>query len=421
MTAAAGTIAPARRGGLRREQILGVAYLALAALIVVVFARVEGGATSAFGLNLGRGGVQLPDLVVPSAPTAYLVAAIAAFAGAVQLTRGFGTRWALVLGVVVIGFVFAFLTWASAGGSMNLAGLLQSTVQRSVPITFGAMSGILCERAGVVNVAIEGMLLTGAFVSAVVASAAGNSWVGLAAAVIVGGLLGALLAVLAIRYLVDQIIAGVVLNILAIGLTSFLATRLLVPNPDLNNPERYGPVELPVLSDIPLLGPIVLRNNVFVYLMFAGIVLLHVMLFRTRWGLRVRAVGEHPKAADTVGIDVYAVRYRNVILGGMLAGLGGAYFTLGSTGGFEQEMTAGRGFIGLAAMIFGGWAPIGSFLAALVFGFADALQNRLSILNVPVASQFLQMAPYVVTIVVVAGLVGRVRAPAADGRPYRKE
>lgn len=421
MTATAGTFAPVRRGGMTRERILGVAYLGLAAVILFIFGRVEAGDTSSFGLNLGRGGIQLPNVVVPSAATAYVLAAIAAFAGAVQLSRGFGTRWAIVLAVVVVAFVLGFLTWASAGGSINFAGLLQSTLQRSVPITFGALSGILCERAGVVNVGIEGMLLTGAFVSAVVASASGNHWIGMITAIIAGGLLGGLLAVLAIRYLVDQIIAGVVLNILAIGLTSFLATRILTPNPDLNNPERFGPVDIPFLEDLPLLGPIVLDNNVFVYLMFAAIAVLSVMLFRTRWGLRVRSVGEHPKAADTVGIDVYFVRYRNVILGGMLAGLGGAYFTLGSTGGFEQEMTAGRGFIGLAAMIFGGWAPVGAFLAALVFGFADALQNRLSILDVPVASQFLQMAPYVVTIIVVAGLVGRVRAPAADGRPYQKE
>jgi simple sugar transport system permease protein len=421
MTATAGALSPARHGGLTRERILGVAYLALGAVIVFIFASVDSGDTSAFGLNLGRGGIQLPDVIVPSATTAYLLAVIAASAGAIQLIRGFGSRWAVVLGVVVIAFILAFLTWASAGGSINFAGLLQSTLQRSVPITFGALAGILCERAGVVNVAIEGMLLTGAFVSAVVASATENSWIGVAGAVMAGAILAALLAVLAIRYLVDQIIAGVVLNILAVGLTSFLATRVLTPNPDLNNPERFGPVDLPFLEEIPLLGPIVLDNNIFVYLMFAAIAILTVMLFHTRWGLRVRAVGEHPKAADTVGIDVYRVRYRNVILGGMVAGLGGAYFTLGSTGGFEQEMTAGRGFIGLAAMIFGGWAPVGSFLAALVFGFADALQNRLSILNIPVASQFLQMAPYIVTIIVVAGLVGRVRAPAADGRPYRKE
>ena len=152
-----------------------------------------------------------------------------------------------------------------------------------------------------------------------------------------------------------------------------------------------------------------------------AIFILHFMLFSTRWGLRVRAVGEHPMAADTVGINVYFVRYRNVIIGGMLAGLGGAYFTIGSTGSFQQEMTAGRGFIGLAAMIFGGWAPFGAFLAGIVFGFADALQSRLSILGIGLPSQFLQMAPYLITVIVVAGLVGRVRAPAADGRPYKKE
>jgi general nucleoside transport system permease protein len=339
----------------------------------------------------------------------------------VQLTRGFGARWALVLTVVVVAFIFAFLTWAAAGGSMNLAGLLQSTLQRSVPITFGALSGILCERAGVVNIAIEGMLLFGAFASALVGSATGNSWIGILAAVIVGGLLAALLAVLAIRYLVDQIIVGVVIYIFSIGMTSFLLSRLLIPNPELNQPERFGPIDVPFLSGLPLIGPVVFRNNVFVYLMFAAIIVVHVMLFSTRWGLRVRAVGEHPKAADTVGINVSFERYRNVILGGMLAGLGGAYFTIGSTGSFQEEMTAGRGFIGLAAMIFGGWAPYGAFLAAIVFGFADALQSRLTILNIAVPSQFMQMAPYIVTIIVVAGLVGRVRAPAADGRPYRKE
>jgi simple sugar transport system permease protein len=265
------------------------------------------------------------------------------------------------------------------------------------------------------------MLLSGAFASAVVASATGNQWIGVAAAIITGGLLAGLLAILAIRYLVDQIIAGVVINIFAGGITSFLSTRVLTPLPKLNQPERFGPIEIPFLSDLPAIGGILFRQNVFIYACIAAIFILNFMLFSTRWGLRVRAVGEHPKAADTVGINVFYVRYRNVIIGGMLAGLGGAYFTLGSTGSFEQNMTAGRGFIGLAAVIFGGWAPFGAFMAAIVFGFADALQSRLSILNIAVPSQFLQMVPYLVTIVVVSGVVGRVRAPAADGRPYKKE
>jgi len=404
----------------RRQQAYGIFYLLLAAVMVLVFGNVDSGAQTTFALDV-RQSSGVPDLVVPTAGTAYLLAAMAAMAGAVQLTRGFGARWAIVMALVICIFSFGFLAWAGAGGDISLAGILQSTLQRSVPITFGAMSGILCERAGVVNIAIEGMLLSGAFASAVAASASGNQWVGIIAAIVTGGLLAALLAVLAIRYLVDQIIAGVVINIFAVGITSFLATRVLAPLPQLNDPERFGPIDIPILSDLPVIGGILFRQNVFVYALIATIFILHYMLFSTRWGIRVRAVGEHPEAADTVGINVFYVRYRNVIMGGMLAGLGGAYLTLGSTGGFQQEMSAGRGFIGLAAMIFGGWAPFGAFLAGIVFGFADAIQTRLSILNFAVPSQFLQMVPYLVTIIVVSGLVGRVRAPAADGRPYKKE
>lgn len=415
------TVASAMRGGIsrRRQQGYGIFYLLLAVVMVAFFGQVEPGARTTFGLNLG--GTEVPDLVVPSAGTAYLLAAMAALAGVIQLTRGFGTRWAIVLTLVISGFAFGFLTWAGSGGSMNLAGILQTTLQRSVPITFGAMSGIICERAGVVNIAIEGMLLSGAFASAVVASATANPWIGIVAGIVTGGLLAGLLAVLAIRYLVDQIVAGVVINILVVGLTSFLAARVLAKLPELNDPETFGPSPIPFLSDLPVVGAILFRQNLFVYACIVAIVILNFMLFSTRWGLRVRAVGEHPMAADTVGINVFFVRYRNVIIGGMLAGLGGAYFTIGSTGSFQQEMTAGRGFIGLAAMIFGGWAPFGAFLAGIVFGFADALQSRLSIIGVGLPSQFLQMAPYLITIIVVAGLVGRVRAPAADGRPYQKE
>jgi simple sugar transport system permease protein len=417
----AASVATGTRGGIsrRRQQGYGIFYLLLAVVLAAFFGQVQPGAQTTFGLNVG--GTKVPDLIVPSAGTAYVLAAMAALAGVIQLTRGFGARWAIVLTLVISGFAFGFLTWAGSGGDLSLAGILQSTLQRSVPITFGAMSGIICERAGVVNIAIEGMLLSGAFASAVVASATANPWIGIAAGIVAGGLLAGLLAVLAIRYLVDQIIAGVVINILVVGLTSFLAARVLAKLPELNDPERFGPIAIPFLSDLPLVGGVLFRQNLFVYACIACIFILHFMLFSTRWGLRVRAVGEHPKAADTVGINVFYVRYRNVIIGGMLAGLGGAFFTIGSTGSFQQEMTAGRGFIGLAAMIFGGWAPFGAFLAGIVFGFADAVQTRLSILGVGLPSQFLQMIPYLVTVIVVAGLVGRVRAPAADGRPYQKE
>ena len=421
MTAATAAVGAARTRWLTRERIFGLAYLGVAVLIVVVFSGVAGEDTK-FGLNSGpRPAIPLPDLIVPSQLAIWLMAAVCAFLGVVQLLKA-GTRWwAIMLAIVAFAFVAAFVTWAAAGKSMSLVGLLSQTLQRSVPITFGALSGLMCERSGVVNIGIEGMLLTGAFTGAVVGSVAQNVWVGLGASVVVGGLLGLLLGVLAIRYLVDQIIAGTVINIFAAGITAFLSARILMDHPDLNNPPRFLPNEIPVLGDIPIVGPILFTNSFFVYALFVLILVIHLALFHTRYGLRVRAVGEHPIAAETVGIDVIRTRYINVLLGGMLAGFGGAYFTLGSTGSFDENMTAGKGFIGLAAMIFGGWTPVGAFFASLVFGFADALQNRLSILNVPIPSEILLMLPYIVTIAVVAGLVGRVRAPAADGRPFKRE
>lgn len=426
MTAAVATAAPAvvvDPAAKRRQRILGLAYLVMAAAIAYFLTSdIDSGATSTFLLKPAgnAGGIPIPNLVVPSMLVVWLAAGLCAALGAVQLIRGFGSRWAVVLGIVVVAFVFAFLTWAAAGRSMSLIGILQLTVQKALPITFGALSGVLCERVGVVNIAIEGMLLSGAFTGAVVGSATGNMWVGLVAAAIVGGALAAVLAVLAIRYKMNQIVAGTVINIFASGLTSFVAARVLQEHRELNEPEKFSALPIPVLSDIPILGPMFFSGNIFMYTLFVLIGLIHYALFYTRWGLRVRAVGEHPRAADTVGINVLFTRYRNVILGGVVAGIGGAYFTLGSTGSFIHDMTGGRGFIGLAAMIFGGWTPIGAFLASLIFGFADALQARLSILNVAVPSEFLLMVPYIVTIIVVAGLVGRVRMPAADGQPYDK-
>jgi simple sugar transport system permease protein len=414
---------PAARGVNRRALGLSVFYFGLAAVLALVFgAGLEPGLQTSFGLNLGSApAIKLPDLVVPSTPTIYLVAGICAFCGALQLTKAVGAKWAILLIIALIAFVFGFLTWAAAGKSMSLVGIFQTTLYRAVPITFGALSGVLCERSGVVNIAIEGMLLSGAFIAAVVGSMTGNNWFGVIGAVVVGGLLAFVLAVLSIRYRVNQIIAGTVINLFAVGLTAFISTRVLQQNQALNTPPRFAPIVVPVLSDIPIIGPILFAGNFFVYALFVLVIVIHFALFYTRYGLRVRSVGEHPRAADTVGINVNFTRYRNVVLGGMVAGLGGAYFTVGSTGSFEREMTAGRGFIGLAAMIFGGWTPIGAFLASLVFGFADALQSRLSILGSPVPSEFLLMVPYIVTIVVVAGLVGRVRMPAADGQPYIKE
>lgn len=421
MSASAASVkAPAVTGA--RARNLGIFFLLLAIAIAWWFgAGSEGGVDSTFGINTRDQLFDLPRLVLPSAATAYLLSLMCAFFGAVQLTRGFGERSYLVLAVCVACFLFAFLVWAARDDSLSLIGMLQSTVLRAVPLTLGALAGVLCERSGVINIAIEGMMLSAAFVGSIVASAAGSLWVGLILAILSGAALAAVLAVLSIRYRVDQIIAGTVINIFALGITSFLSARIFSTYQNLNNPGRFTVMGVPGLSDFPLIGPLFFKHNLFVYLAFILVAVVHVMLFRTRWGLRTRAVGEHPRAADTVGIKVLAIRYRSVILGGMLAGLAGAYFTLGSVGRFDENMTAGRGFIALAAVIFGRWTPIGAFGAALLFGFADSLQTKLAILDVPIRSEFLLMAPYVATIIVVAGVVGRARPPAADGQPYIKE
>lgn len=404
---------------IRRARIIGIVLLVLAGIVAIIFASGTVG-DSTFGL--GKSGDMFPDLVltVPAAATSWVASAVLAFFGAIQVTRGFGNRATLVLGLGFLLFVMAFLVWAAAGNSFSFIGMLETTMVRAVPIALGGLSGVMCERVAVINIGIEGMLLGGAFTGALVGSVA-NRWVGLAAAIAVGGLLAALLAVLAVRYRVDQIIAGVVINILVVGLTSFLTAQILVSNPQLNGSETFRSIRIPLLADIPVLGNIFFNQDIFVYGTFVLVGLTWFGLFRTRWGLRSRAVGEHPQAADTLGVNVYGLRYLNVILGGMIAGFGGAWFTLGSVGTFDENMTGGRGFIGLAAMIFGRWHPVGALSAALVFGFADSLQGKLAILQTPIPSEFLTMAPYIVTVIVVTGIVGKSRPPAADGQPYVKE
>jgi simple sugar transport system permease protein len=291
----------------------------------------------------------------------------------------------------------------------------------STPLIFGSLGGVISERVGVVNIAIEGQLLAGAFTAALVATATGSAWAGLRAARIAGAAVSAVLAAFAIKYLVDQVIVGVVLNVLVIGLTSFLYSTVMVGDPDLfNKPARFERLPIPLLSDIPVIGPIVFNQSLIVYAMFLLVPLVWFGLFKTRWGLRLRAVGEHPKAADTVGIKVARTRFWNVLLAGVIVGGGGAFFTLVAIGSFTKEMTNGAGFIALAAVIFGQWNPIKATLAALLFGFATNLQSTLSIVGSPVPSEFMLMLPYLVTIFAVAGLVGFSRPPAASGKPYVK-
>jgi simple sugar transport system permease protein len=405
-----------------RRIVMGIIFLALGLVTLLVFTNgITADMRTSFGLNASGATTQIDPWVVHTLTALYVVAAFTFGAGGYQLIRGFKhwTNW--VLALVVFAFIFGFLVWAAADKSLNLAGLVATTLNKAVPITLGALSGILCERAGVVNIAIEGMMLSGALTGAIVSSITQNLWAGLAAAMLTGLGMALIHAWLSIKYKVNQIVSGTVINIFATGLTSYISAKFLQSNEALNNPGIFQPVAIPGLVDIPFLGAILFRNNIFVYALFIFLIVLQIALFNTRWGLRVRAVGEHPKAADTLGINVIRTRYYSVMLGGLMAGFAGAYFTLGSVGRFDEVMTAGRGFIGLAAMIFGNWTPVGSFGAGLLFGFADGLATRLAILQVPIPSQFLLMAPYIATMIILAGVVGRSQGPAADGVPYEKE
>ena len=404
-----------------RRRVLGFIFLGVAAFIWLIFLRgVDPTMDTTMRLYPGGSTVVVDDWVFKTQNALWVMAAGCAAVGAFQLVRGFGRRTSLAFAMVGGMFVFAFLSWAASGGTLNLAGMLRIMVVRSVPLTLGALSGILCERAGVVNIAIEGMMLTAAMIGTIVGSIS-TLWIGLLGAILAGGLLGLVHAVMSIKYRTDQIISGTVINIFAVGITSFISGKFMQPMPQFNDPGIFVPYEIPLLGQIPFLGPVLFRHSIFVYAMIFFVFFLTFMLFKTRWGLRHRAVGEHPKAADTLGIDVFRTRYMAVILGGMMAGLAGAYFTLGSVGKFDQVMTAGRGFIALAAMIFGNWTPIGAMIAGLLFGFSDSLAASLALLRVKIPSEFLLMSPYLITMLVLAGVVGRGQMPAADGTPYEKE
>lgn len=406
-------------GKSRQARITGVILLGLAVLVATVFGQDSAGEAT-FRLSRPTDALAVPDLVIASRPALYIAAALLAFLGARQFLRG-GVRWtSLSLGVGLAITVGAFLVWATTGKAFSLTGMLQATMVRAVPIALGGLAGVLSERVAVVNIAIEGMLLAGAFTGALVGSLLGGMS-GLFAAVAMGGLFGFILAALVVTYRMDQIIAGVVINLFVLGVTSYVSSQVFQQYRFLNNAPVFRAVKIPFLGDIPVIGPMFFNQNIFVYGAIIMVAVATYYLFHTRLGLRARAVGEHPAAADTLGINVYRTRYINVTIAGMVAGFGGAWFTLGAVGRFDEGMTGGRGYIGLAAMIFGRWHPVGALGAALVFGFADSLQQKLALLQTPIPSEFLAMSPYIATIIVVAGLVGRARPPAADGKPYIKE
>jgi len=406
----------------KRYRTIGIIIILMAIASFWFFARgIDPEITSTFGLNTGANVIKIPDLKLPAYATILVFAGFSLAIGLIQLFKGFGENSNTVMGGMILLFVFSFLIWAIQGKSINLAGMLRLSLLQAIPLTLGALSGIMCERSGVVNIGIEGMMLIGALTGTLLASASGSIWIGLVSALIAGGLIGYIHALLSIKYKVDQIISGMFINIFATGITSFIAAKFLVEFPELNQPGTFQVIKIPLLSRIPIIGGILFQQNLLVYATFVLLFVVHIGLYQTKWGLRMRMVGEHPRAAETLGVDVYRTRYIAVTLGGILAGMGGAYLTLGSVGRFDRLMTAGRGFIGLASMIFGNWNPFGAFGASFIFGFATSLQGKLAILNVPIPSQFLLMAPYVATMIVLVGVVGQVTAPAADGVPYDKE
>jgi len=298
-------------------------------------------------------------------------------------------------------------------------GLFAAAVRMATPIVFASLGGIFSERVGIINVGLEGMMLTSAFSGVAITFFTGNPWLGVLAAILAGGLLGLLHALLTVKFIGNQIVSGTGINIFALGFTAYMSQVLWGSRGASETVQGLNVVAVPLLQDIPIIGEIIGKHTPLVYLMLIITVLCYIVLFRTPLGLRIRAVGENPAASDTAGIDVFRIKYQCVMISGMLAGLGGAFLSLGHLNLFAWGMTGGRGFIALAAMIFGNWMPFGAFGASLLFGFADALQMRLQALGL-LPPQIILTIPYVVTIAVLAGMVGRA-APPSDYKPYSKE
>ncbi|GAA3627883.1 ABC transporter permease [Microlunatus ginsengisoli] len=406
----------------RQRRSTGILIAVVGVLLLILLVSTTGSAR--FALSDAFDPVQLPTITVPGVPTVAIAAVACLLCGAAFLSGRMRRFWPVIAAVVAgLAVVIGFLTWAAAGRDLPfpVANQFAGTLSLATPLVLGALCGVLCERSGVVNVSIEGQFLTAAFAAAVVGSVTQSVTAALIAAVIAGVVMAALLALFAITYLVNQVVLGVVLNLLAVGITGFLFDQLVQPAADkYNSAPVLETIAIPGLSKIPFFGRVLFEQTILAYLAAISVVVVWLILFKSIWGLRIRSVGEHPEAADTVGISVRAIRWSAVLAGGVFAGLGGAYFTLASTGSFSKEFTVGNGFIALAALIMGRWHPVYAAVMALFFGFVTQMASQLQTLSTPMPSQFLLILPYIATIIAVAGLVGRVRAPAADGIPYEK-
>jgi ABC-type uncharacterized transport system permease subunit len=419
----AGVAATVRATRIPRHLLSGGFQFLLGAVGLIVFALGERSRHHViFQMSLPAARVDLGTLALPARPLAATLCAVAMAAGALRTARWLAGRWCAAL--TVFGLLGAFLAWSVAGtqSGLNLVSLLQGAIfPAAIPLVLGAMAGLIGERAGVLNIAIEAQLLLGAFVAAIAASLIHTPWAGLVGGAFAGMLIAVVLAVLSIRYFVDQAILGVVLNVFALGLTNFLYQQLMVAHAtEFNSPGHFSTWAIPLLSDIPFVGPVFFDGTIFLYGTYAVVAAVHYCLFHTRAGLRLRAVGDHPRAADTVGVNVQRTRYRAVLVGGLIAGAGGAFLVVGagSSVTFSENMSSGMGYIALATVIFGRWTPRGAVLAALLFGFVSQLQSLLSQAGAPIDPNLLLTAPYVATLVAVVAFVGHSRAPAADGQPY---
>ena len=408
----------------RSTRIAAGILLALLGLLLVVMA-FTANPTGNIALSDAFADVQLPTIEVPGPPVLLFLALLTLASGAVFLIGRFPKDCRTAAGVIAgLSILVGFVVWAAASSAVpfTLTSQLNLTLAYSTPLLFGVLAGVLSERAGVVNIAIEGQFLAAAFAASVIFSVTQSFLAALTAAAVAGLLMGAVLALFTLKYLVDHVIVGVVVNLLATGLTGFIFQQLVAR--DLKTFGVVSPMPvfaIPALSEIPFIGPILFTQRPLTFMALLAVPLVWFLLHRTKWGLRVRAVGEHPRAADTVGIKVISTKTQAVLLGGIFAGLGGAYFTVGFVGAFQDNnITAGNGFIALAAVIMGRWHPVLGAGMALFFGFTRALAQSIKLMNLPIPSEFIEMLPYVATIIAVAGLVGRVRPPAADGAHFVK-
>lgn len=424
MTTAAVPVRDPRRLRITRTLVFAVVFLLAAAALLNSALRILPG-DIVTRLTFGSG---LPQILVPTAGYALAAGILYAVTGFVALLNRPALRRLQRILLIISGILLipTLLIVAAADNSTNVTTMLSVSLRLSTPVVLGALAGLWAERSGVVNIAIEGMMLTGAcfgFVSFTLIAPSLDTgtaqFIGVIFAVLAGGVMALLLAWLAITFHADQVVSGTAINILAIGITSLIRREVLLSSEA--GRETLPQLPIPVLKDIPVLGEVLFNGRPIFYLMFVLLIFTTVVLFYTRWGLRTRAIGENPHAADTVGINVIRLRWRNMFISGLIAGLAGAWFSLETTGSFDDNMTSGRGFIALAALIFGNWMPFGGFLGGVLFGFSDALGQRFQFLGVPIPPQFLQMVPYVITIIVLAGLVGRTRSPKASGKPYKKE